>query len=66
MSGTAFRGGRSRPWRSLLLLAWRNLARHRRRTVITMLALAFSIAVLIFMDSMLRGIDQESQRNLVW
>ena len=66
MSGAAFRGGRSRPWRSLLLLAWRNLARHRRRTVITMLALAFSIAVLIFMDSMLRGIDQESQRNLVW
>ena len=31
-----------------------------------MLALAFSIAVLIFMDSMLRGIDEESQRNLVW
>ena len=50
----------------LLLLAWRNLARHRRRTVITMLALAFSIAVLVFMDSMLRGIDEESQRNLVW
>ena len=50
----------------LLLLASRNLARHRRRTVITMLALAFSIAVLIFMDSMLRGIDEESQRNLVW
>ena len=48
------------------MLAWRNLARHRRRTVITMLALAFSIAVFIFMDSMLRGIDQESQRNLVW
>ena len=50
----------------LLLLAWRNLARHRRRTVITMLALAFSIAVFIFMDSMLRGIDEESRRNLVW
>ena len=31
-----------------------------------MLALAFSIAVLIFMDSMLRGIDEESRRNLVW
>ncbi len=52
--------------RYLLLLAWRNLARHRRRTVITLLALAFSIAVFIFMDSMLRGIDKESQRNLVW
>ena len=50
----------------LLMLAWRNLSRHRRRTVITMLALAFSVTVLIFMDSMLAGIDQESQRNLVW
>ena len=63
MSGAAERRGELR---HLLLLAWRNLARHRRRTVITMLALAFSIAVLIFMDSMLRGIDEESQRNLVW
>ena len=63
MSGAALRRGESR---LLLLLAWRNLGRHRRRTVITMLALAFSIAVLIFMDSMLRGVDQESQRNLVW
>ncbi len=50
----------------LLMLAWRNLSRHRRRTVITMLALAFSVAVLIFMDSMLGGVDQESQRNLMW
>ena len=50
----------------LLRLAWRNLSRHRRRTVITTVALAFSVAVLIFMDSMLSGIDQESQRNLVW
>ena len=63
MSGTS---GRGAELRFLLVLAWRNLARHRRRTVITMLALAFSIAVLIFMDSMLRGIDEESQRNLVW
>ena len=58
--------GRVGELKFLLLLASRNLARHRRRTVITMLALAFSIAVLIFMDSMLRGIDEESERNLVW
>ena len=63
MRGASGRGGELK---FLLLLASRNLARHRRRTVITMLALAFSIAVLIFMDSMLRGIDEESQRNLVW
>ena len=50
----------------LLLLAWKNLSRHRRRTIITAGALAMSVAMFIFMDSMLRGIDQESQRNLVW
>jgi ABC-type lipoprotein release transport system permease subunit len=63
MSNSAARG---RQAGFLLRLAWRNLSRHRRRTAITMLALAFSIAVFIFMDSMLRGIDQESRRNLVW
>ena len=52
--------------RFLLRLAWRNLSRHRRRTLITTVALAFGVAALIFMDSMLSGIDQESQRNLVW
>ena len=50
----------------LLLLAWKNLGRHRRRTAITAGALAMSVAMFIFMDSMLRGVDQESQRNLVW
>ena len=57
-------GGRD--LRFLLLLAWKNLSRHRRRTVITAGALAVSVAMFIFMDSMLRGIDTESQRNLVW
>ena len=61
--GTPRRGGDAR---FLLRLAWRNLSRHRRRTAITTAALAFGVAVLIFMDSMLGGIDQESQRNLVW
>ena len=61
--GTPRRGGDAR---FLLRLAWRNLSRHRRRTAITTVALAFGVAVLIFMDSMLGGIDQESQRNLVW
>ena len=65
-AATPSASGRGAGLRYLLLLAWRNLARHRRRTVITLLALAFSIAVFIFMDSMLRGIDKESQRNLVW
>ena len=58
--------GSGRDLRFLLLLAWKNLSRHRRRTVITAGALAVSVAMFIFMDSMLRGIDTESQRNLVW
>ena len=49
----------------LLMLAWKNLGRHRRRTVITAAALAASVAMFIFMDALLRGIDLESQRNLV-
>ena len=65
------RGLRSAPARGsdlrlLLLLAWKNLSRHLRRTVITAGALAVSVAMFIFMDSLLRGIDTESQRNLVW
>ena len=68
---TAPRGIRSAPaggsdLRFLLLLAWKNLSRHRRRTIITAGALAVSVAMFIFMDSMLRGIDTDSQRNLVW
>jgi ABC-type lipoprotein release transport system permease subunit len=51
---------------TLLRLALRNLGRHRRRTVITAAALAAGVALFIFMDSMLRGIDTDSQRNLVW
>ena len=50
----------------LLRLALRNLGRHRRRTAITAAALAAGVALFIFMDSMLRGMDSESQRNLVW
>jgi ABC-type lipoprotein release transport system permease subunit len=51
---------------TLFRLALRNLGRHRRRTAITAAALAAGIALFIFMDSMLRGMDAESQRNLVW
>ena len=51
---------------TLLRLAVRNLGRHRRRTAITAAALAAGIALFVFMDSMLRGMDADSQRNLVW
>lgn len=49
----------------LITLAWKNLFRYRRRTIITSIAIAFGIALFIFMDSWLIGADRESQRNLV-
>lgn len=50
----------------LASLAWKNLSRYRRRTLITATALAAGLSLYILVDSMLTGIDQESQRNLMW
>jgi ABC-type lipoprotein release transport system permease subunit len=50
----------------LLKLAVRNLFRHGRRTLITAIAIAAGLSIYIFMDSMLLGMELESQRNLVW
>lgn len=50
----------------LISLAWKNLSRYRRRSLITATALAVGLALYIFTDSLLLGLDQESQRNLLW
>lgn len=50
----------------LIHFAWKNLSRYRKRTVITSLALAFGISLYIFTDSLLVGISEESERNLIW
>jgi putative ABC transport system permease protein len=50
----------------LLSLAWKNLSRYRKRTIITAVALAVGLGTYIFMDSWLLGIEKESERNLVW
>ncbi len=50
----------------LIQFAWKNLSRYRKRTVITSLALAFGIGLYIFTDSILVGISEESERNLIW
>jgi putative ABC transport system permease protein len=49
----------------LLSLAWKNLSRYRKRTIITASAIAFGLAVYIFMDGWLKGAETESERNLV-
>lgn len=51
--------------KSGVALAWKNLFRHGRRTIITAAALAFGLMVYVFVDSMLRGIEVETEKNLI-
>ena len=50
----------------LISLAFKNLTRYKRRTLITAGAIAFGIMMFIMVDSMLRGAEYESVRNLKW
>ena len=52
--------------RFLLQLAFKNLTRYKRRTLITAFAIAVGIAMFIYVDSMLAGAEYESVRNLRW
>ncbi|MEX2443508.1 MAG: FtsX-like permease family protein [Alkalispirochaeta sp.] len=47
-------------------LAARNLRRHRRRTIITAGAVAVGLMMYIAVDSLLVGVEEESNRNLIW
>ncbi len=46
-------------------MAAKNLARHRVKTVITVIAVAVSAALYIFMDAWLLGMNLDSRRNIV-
>jgi ABC-type lipoprotein release transport system permease subunit len=46
-------------------MALRNLARHKVKTIITVLAIMISVALYIFMDGMISGMSIESRRNIV-
>jgi putative ABC transport system permease protein len=50
----------------LLSLAWKNLSRYRRRTLITSGALAAGLLFFIFLDGWLQGAERESERNIIW
>lgn len=52
--------------RSILMLAARNLRRHWRRTVITAGSVAVGLTMFIAVDSLLTGVEEESNRNLIW
>ena len=47
-------------------LAIKNLFRYTRRTMITSAAIAFGIMIFLLMDSLLGGIKEDSERNLIW
>lgn len=49
----------------LLKLAFKNLTRHKRRTIITSLSLAFGLMIYILMDSLLIGALEQSNITLI-
>lgn len=50
--------------RIVVRLAFKNLLRYKRRTLITAAAIAFGLVMYIWVDSILEGADDESVRNL--
>jgi ABC-type lipoprotein release transport system permease subunit len=46
-------------------MAWRSLARHKVKTIITVLAIMVSVSMFIFLDSWISGMSIESRRNIV-
>ncbi len=48
----------------IIKLAFQNLTRYKRRTIITSFAIAFGLMMFIFVDSMLQGAEKESELNL--
>ena len=51
--------------RFLLSLAFKNLTRYTKRTIITASAIAFGLGLFIFMDSWLKGMERDSEINLI-
>jgi len=47
-------------------MALKNLFRYGRRTMITVSAISIGIMAFILMDSALKGINNDSERNLIW
>ncbi len=50
---------------NLLSIAFRNLGRHKVKTSLTLIAIAVGIALYIWMDAWLLGMNLDSKRNLI-
>ncbi|MFQ3620934.1 MAG: FtsX-like permease family protein [Spirochaetales bacterium] len=51
--------------RDILPIAFRNLSRHRVKSIITITGVAISVGLYIFMDAWLLGMNLDSRRNIV-
>jgi len=49
----------------LLNIAWRNVFRHTRRTLITAAAISVGLSSMIFMNTMMNGADKMASRNII-
>ncbi len=47
-------------------LAFRGIARYRKRTIITAFAIGLAVIFSIFMKSLLTGVEFDSDKNLIW
>ncbi|MCK9482580.1 MAG: FtsX-like permease family protein [Bacteroidia bacterium] len=50
----------------IFTLAMKNLNRYKRRTAVTAIAIAIGLMMYILVDSLLLGVEIESERNLIW
>lgn len=46
-------------------IAWRNVFRHTRRTIITAAAISVGLSSMIFMNTMMNGADKMASRNII-
>jgi len=46
-------------------LAWRNIWRHRRRTLIVVLAMGFGLALMMMYDGLITGFNQAIYGNAI-
>ena len=50
---------------TLVIIAFRNLIRHKRRTILTGITIAVGLWIYIFMDSVMSGLDRGSVDNMI-
>jgi putative ABC transport system permease protein len=51
--------------KSILTLAWRNIGRNRRRTILTTVAIAFAVMFVLFVQGYMKGILDNFVQNLI-